>query len=430
MALTNSGDGSFLLTAAHTITANLTAGAGTDALLKDSHSTGTVTITGGVTASATSRGIERSGAGQTDIVGDLTGGGSGKYGLYNNAAGTVNITGTCTGAISGSNGHGAINMVAGTMNIIGDVVGGAGSGGVSNGGAGTLIVDGNAYGSGTAGATNTSLGTVRVYGYATTTGASNGVNGLNVGGTTTVRALRFTLGASGSPITGYVKLEPVQGSNYVRITRSDSGTQDLSWDYPAEADVENGVGYALGTMEGTLVVATCSYPAEGDVEEGVVYGSGSEYTGTFGVPSEAQVEDGVGFGEDDTEFTGTLVAGSDWSDAEKQQIRKALGITGTTAATSGTGNLDEVLTDTGTTLPASFAALATDEDIADAVLGAAVEGSYTLEQLLQLMEGVLFGKASGGGTTTVTFRNLSDTGNRVVATVDSNGNRSAVTLTV
>jgi len=194
--------------------------------------------------------------------------------------------------------------------------------------------------------------------------------------------------------------------------------------------VENGVSYALGTMEGTLVVATCSYPAEGDVEEGVVYGSGSEYTGTFGVPSEAQVEDGVGFGEDDTEFTGTLVAGSDWSDAEKQQIRKALGITGTTAATSGTGNLDEVLTDTGTTLPASFAALATDEDIADAVLGAAVEGSYTLQQLLQLMAGVLFGKASGGGTTTVTFRNLSDTGNRVVATVDANGNRTAVTLTV
>lgn len=102
------------------------------------------------------------------------------------------------------------------------------------------------------------------------------------------------------------------------------------------------------------------YPAEGDVEAGVLFGSGA-YTGTFAVPAEEDVESGVQYGAGGTEFTGTLlVAGgaSDWTADEKKQIRQALGVTGLTAATSGTGNLDAVLEDTSTTLPALMAACA------------------------------------------------------------------------
>jgi hypothetical protein len=40
----------------------------------------------------------------------------------------------------------------------------------------------------------------------------------------------------------------------------------------------------------------------------------------------------------------------------------------------------------------------------------------------------LAGKVSGAGTTTVTIRSADDTADRIVATVDSNGNRSSVTL--
>ena len=73
----------------------------------------------------------------------------------------------------------------------------------------------------------------------------------------------------------------------------------------------------------------------------------------------------------------------------------------------------------------------TDNQIDDLLTSATViEGSYTLSQVLQLMASVLFGKASGGGTTTVTFRNTGDSANRVIATVDANGNRTAVTLNV
>jgi len=40
----------------------------------------------------------------------------------------------------------------------------------------------------------------------------------------------------------------------------------------------------------------------------------------------------------------------------------------------------------------------------------------------------LAGKVSGGGTTTVVFRDTTDTYDRITATLDSAGNRSAVTL--
>lgn len=66
----------------------------------------------------------------------------------------------------------------------------------------------------------------------------------------------------------------------------------------------------------------------------------------------------------------------------------------------------------------------------DAVLDDPVEGSYTMRQILCVLAGWTVGKASGGGTTTITFRNVGDTLNRIVETTDSNGNRSAITLTL
>ena len=66
----------------------------------------------------------------------------------------------------------------------------------------------------------------------------------------------------------------------------------------------------------------------------------------------------------------------------------------------------------------------------DGVLDEVVEAPYTMRQLLTIMAAVLAGKASGGNTANITFRNLTDAGNRVQATVDVDGNRTAVTLTV
>jgi hypothetical protein len=65
-------------------------------------------------------------------------------------------------------------------------------------------------------------------------------------------------------------------------------------------------------------------------------------------------------------------------------------------------------------------------DIAMAVWAAVIDGSLTAEQSLRLMNAVLGGKVSGAGTGTETFRNPADTKDRVISTVDSNGNRTNV----
>jgi hypothetical protein len=66
-------------------------------------------------------------------------------------------------------------------------------------------------------------------------------------------------------------------------------------------------------------------------------------------------------------------------------------------------------------------------EIADAVLDDAVEGGETLRQAVRLIRAAAVGKLSGAATTEITIRDAADTKARITATVDSNGNRSAVT---
>jgi hypothetical protein len=54
--------------------------------------------------------------------------------------------------------------------------------------------------------------------------------------------------------------------------------------------------------------------------------------------------------------------------------------------------------------------------------------TLTAEEILQITLAVLAGKSEGGGTATIHFRNYADTLNRVAATVDANGNRTAIVL--
>lgn len=63
------------------------------------------------------------------------------------------------------------------------------------------------------------------------------------------------------------------------------------------------------------------------------------------------------------------------------------------------------------------------DDIHDEV----VEGTSTLRQYLRGYAAALFGKASGLATTTAVYRDTGDTKARITATVDTDGNRSAVT---
>ena len=59
-----------------------------------------------------------------------------------------------------------------------------------------------------------------------------------------------------------------------------------------------------------------------------------------------------------------------------------------------------------------------------------IETGYSLRESLRLMVASMAGKVSGGGTSTITIRSVTDGSNRIVATVDSNGNRTSVTYDV
>jgi hypothetical protein len=80
-------------------------------------------------------------------------------------------------------------------------------------------------------------------------------------------------------------------------------------------------------------------------------------------------------------------------------------------------------------IAALFDALPTAAENATELLdqAAGVETGLTVRQWLRLAASVLFGKASGLATTTAVYRDFGDTKDRITATVDADGNRSAVT---
>jgi len=80
---------------------------------------------------------------------------------------------------------------------------------------------------------------------------------------------------------------------------------------------------------------------------------------------------------------------------------------------------------------ADVSGLATSVEVgAIALLGETVVGSYTVQDILKIIASKMVGKATGGGTTTITYRGVDDSNDVIVETVDANGNRSSVVLTV
>lgn len=81
-------------------------------------------------------------------------------------------------------------------------------------------------------------------------------------------------------------------------------------------------------------------------------------------------------------------------------------------------------------LDAQLDALPTAAENAAAVMGSTIEGTFDLTESARLWNAALAGKASGLASTTATFRDLADTKDRIVATVDADGNRTAITRDV
>lgn len=102
------------------------------------------------------------------------------------------------------------------------------------------------------------------------------------------------------------------------------------------------------------------------------------------------------------------------------------------AALTGSASLDMTIRATGT-LGASIEVGATQaltaSMVADEILDAQmVETGLSVRDTLKLCVAALAGKISGASGTTVTIRNaVGDDANRIVATVDASGNRTAIT---
>ena len=69
-------------------------------------------------------------------------------------------------------------------------------------------------------------------------------------------------------------------------------------------------------------------------------------------------------------------------------------------------------------------------EISTAVLDGIIEGTITLKQSLQLSNSALAGKLSGGATASIAIRDIADSKDRITSTVDADGNRTAVTVSV
>lgn len=79
-------------------------------------------------------------------------------------------------------------------------------------------------------------------------------------------------------------------------------------------------------------------------------------------------------------------------------------------------------------LDTQLGALPTAAENATAVLDEIIEAALSLRQAMRLCIAAMGGKASGLETTTAVYRDSADTKDRITATVDANGNRTAVTL--
>ena len=92
---------------------------------------------------------------------------------------------------------------------------------------------------------------------------------------------------------------------------------------------------------------------------------------------------------------------------------------------SNSTQLAAILTDTGTDIPSSISGVPTA--VMDLTNG--VETGITPRQALRALVAKAIGKASGGGTTSIVFRDAgNDTTDRITMTVDTDGDRSSVTL--
>jgi hypothetical protein len=271
--VSNAGTGIFTLADGVTLTANVTSKSTTNdrpVVQFTAASPAQGFIVGDIASGAArtlTGAVNNNSSGTLTITGNATGGSAGNaYGCNNASAGTLTITGNATGG-SGTSAFGCNNASAGTLTITGNVTGGsAGSAyGCNNASAGTLTITGNVTGGTVAtafGAHNNSTGTMTVVGTINASEFNEGVGGANRG--------QITL------LTGPFISSPTFGVNPI-------GSR--AWRWAASLNDQTFITVPTSDLLATRNLVTpdnaTNFPAEADVKDGVTYGIGGALTGTF-----------------------------------------------------------------------------------------------------------------------------------------------------
>jgi hypothetical protein len=362
-----------------------------------------------------------SAGGDTTIIGNVTGGSASNFNGnsfgINQPLGRIFITGIVTGGSNLSNNH-AISFNGTYLEINGSVVGGANSPAILTSAAITLIINGNVS------AVNS------VQAFSITTAITLTITG-NLVASSIVPAVTVTSISATVVINGNLtNNNGVMAINSPRLFLGNSGAQ--YWDFTTSNLLVNRRLYTADTLPGV--------PSISNVRQSTVYGASNELTGTLIVPNPANVRRGVG--TDNTVGTADLTAADLWNhllsaittDGSIGKLIKDLldAAISTRLATAGYTAPDN----TGITsiksktdnLPADPASNTQVQSVANDVWDKEIETGYTAEDILKVSAAVLGGKVSGAGTGVEKFRSISDDRDTVVATVDSNGNRTSITI--
>lgn len=474
--LTFSGGGGTTLTLVGDVIAS-SATNNTQALVISGASTVNVlgNVSGAPISASNADGINITAAATLNIVGTVTGGnGTNAFGIRFSAACVIDITGNVVGG--GNSGGTAISGAsAASITVVGNCSSPSQGGCISVSTGSTVVT---VTGSVTAGTSNTSCilhsgsGSVAVVGDVTA-GSNASAFGISVSASNVaVKGDCYAgtaLGAHAVNATAATPHVHIEGDMIARATGPGQGTPAVyARNIAVYGTVDHRTGYpeAAGAMPGaptgwssSLVYqygvahagSSSGQPAEADVRLGVVYGPSGALAGLAAIPDSASVLAGVPV--DHTVGAATLTAADIRAavglaaaslDTQLAGIPAAVGATVT--AQHGAGSYERntepdnaSVAAINTRLPAtpaaaggSVALTAEERELVAGVLFdlvGAIEEGLTLRQAIRGIAAATFGKASGLDGTEARFRSaVADDVDRIVATVDESGNRSAVVV--
>lgn len=224
-------------------------------------------------------------------------------------------------------------------------------------------------------------------------------------------------GASVSADVAAVKSDLDAGVNVTKV----NGTAQTARDLGASVLLSSGTGTGqVSLSSGKVLLSTSvwdevlsSHLASGST------GAALNAAGSSGDPWATAIPGAYGAG------TAGLLVGTNLN----ATVSSRLATSGYTAPDNADIALIKAKTDNLPAAPAAVSDIPTAATNASTLLDLAngIETGLTPRQALRLISAAMAGKLSGATTTTITIRNTADSKNRITATVDADGNRSAVT---